>query len=75
VDGNNGNQNDDVLRELLAIIQEVNAQHGKLGERLDELDGRLVRLESSDFAQNRQDYQRVMRQLAEGMPEVPLFAD
>lgn len=72
---NGEKQSDDLLAELLAIIQEVNAHCVKLTQLVEDLDNRLDRLESSDFARNRSDYQRVMGQLAEGMPEVPLYAD
>lgn len=43
--------------------------------RLTILEQRLSRLESSDFAKNRDEYEGTMRELASGMPNVPMFAD
>lgn len=41
--------------------------------RLKDVDNRLKRLETSDFALNREQFERTLKDLEEGMPGVPLM--
>lgn len=62
----------DALEDLAKRVQALE-EHG--GEDVDELQRRLVRLEGSDFAQNRRDYERLLADLEAGMPGVPLMPE
>jgi len=43
-----------------------------LQKMVNEIDGRLRVLEGSDFAVNRERFDRYMRELEEGMPGIPM---
>lgn len=63
---------------IFELIEMMRLSHDVLQDtmaRLTILEQRLSRLESSDFAKNRDEYEGTMRELASGMPNVPMFAD
>lgn len=82
------NNNGEAQAEVVTLLRAMFDALGDLGKRVQALeDGepelpevsalewRLARLEGSDFAQNRKDYQRLQADLENGMPGVPLYPE
>lgn len=77
------------IQELDKAVAELVRRNRRLDERcerffaaheaavteIQSLKARLATLEHSDFAKNRADYERERVQLAESMPDIPLWPD
>ena len=58
------------LSENLKILKD---SHAQLVNEFERLRDRIQKLEASDFVHNRKTYEKHLNELAEGMPDVPIY--